>query len=276
MVMTALVLLGISAPAAAETSRPPPLPKLMVTGLEAERGFDPGLLRLLNDLLLTEFGRAETYDVTGGSDIDVILSASEQRRLAGCGDESCIAEIGGALGADFFSSGSIGKVGSFYLINLKIINVKEVKTLRRWSGQVDDDEDELFEVIREAVAEVSAPVDPLPEEAIAAAAGEPDTGLSLRAVWNRQVMAWVAVSLAALSTAAAVFFFVKAEEFHGKFEKKCPDGGCPPSLYLRGSQLGVIGEEHQLGGNVSLVTSVVFGLLGGSLFVFDELDWFFE
>jgi hypothetical protein len=52
--------------------------KLAVMKLEAERGIDEGLVKLLNELLLTEFVETGKYEVIGSSDIKSILQLEEK------------------------------------------------------------------------------------------------------------------------------------------------------------------------------------------------------
>ena len=41
------------------------------------------------------------------------------KQVMGCGDDSCLAELGGALGVPYLVSPSLGKLGSVFVINLK-------------------------------------------------------------------------------------------------------------------------------------------------------------
>ena len=153
-----------------QISYPPPaqatqeLPTLVVLNLVAEHGIDEGKVRLLNELLLTEFGRRAHYRVMGGSDIEAMLSLEMQKQLTGCTDTECLADIGGALGADFLAISNVGRVGDYYLFNVKIINVRTSEVMERWSEQVKGVEGKLMMALRRSVAAVTKTAPPETEE----------------------------------------------------------------------------------------------------------------
>ena len=93
LICAAVLLGGVPARAG-----PGEKPSLVVLDLVSERGIDPGVVRLLNELLLTAFEQTEKYEVIGGSDLKAMLSHERQQDLLGCTDVSCMAQIGGALG----------------------------------------------------------------------------------------------------------------------------------------------------------------------------------
>jgi hypothetical protein len=129
---------------------------LVVMNLVAERGIDEALIRLLNELLLTQFTQTGNYAVIGGSDVQAIISTEAQRQaVMGCTDVACLAELGGALGADLLAVSNIGRIGDFYLLNVKILNVKTASVVRRWSEQVQGLENQLMLAVRKSVAKVS-------------------------------------------------------------------------------------------------------------------------
>src|SRR6185295_5852068 len=59
--------------------------------------------------------------VTGKNDIAALLGLERQKQLLGCSDEqaSCLAELAGALGVDGLLTGSLGKVGNGYVVEVK-------------------------------------------------------------------------------------------------------------------------------------------------------------
>ena len=78
---------------------------------------------------------------------------------AGCADEECQLEIGRLLAASRIVVGSIGKVGDYVLLNLKLIMVETGETLRSASGRyedlnemVEDTERLASDLVREAPA----------------------------------------------------------------------------------------------------------------------------
>lgn len=128
--------------------------KIAILELKAERGLDEGLVKLLNELLLTEFGRSGEYEVIGGSDLLSLLQLEEKKQAMNCDDIGCLSELGGALGVDKLAAANIGKIGSYYLVNVKIINVREAKVERRVSYNVQGIEDKLIKAITASVQEL--------------------------------------------------------------------------------------------------------------------------
>jgi hypothetical protein len=143
----ALVLaLAPLAAGAAEKSR------LLVVSLKVEDGVSASAARLLNETLLARVQRDKRFEVFGESDLAAMLSAEETRQRAGCEDSSaCLSELGGALGAERVIFGSLGKLGEKYVLNLKVIQVKEARVEARWSDSVDGDESELLSTVETAV-----------------------------------------------------------------------------------------------------------------------------
>ncbi len=162
MIRTLLFFAAISLAGSTATARaaspekaPEKLPRLVVPALVAERDVDAGIVRLLNELLLTEFNRTRRYVVIGNTDIGSLLSLEQQKDLVGCNDTRCLVEVGGALSADYLASANIGRIGSFFLLNVKIIRVSNGEVVQRWSEQVEGIEDKLMTAVRKSVSAVS-------------------------------------------------------------------------------------------------------------------------
>ena len=71
-------------------------------------------------------------DVLGSADIASMMSLEEERiKLTGCADDSCLAEIGGALGVQLLASAAIGSVGEKFVVTVKVLDVNEARVLDR-------------------------------------------------------------------------------------------------------------------------------------------------
>jgi hypothetical protein len=57
----------------------------------------------------------------------------------GCTEESCLAEIGSAIGADLLVDTSVGTIGNLRVLALKLIDVKVARVERRQTETVADD-----------------------------------------------------------------------------------------------------------------------------------------
>jgi len=152
--LVALLVCGVAWPASGGEKV-----RMAVLDLESSRGLDPDLVKLLNDMLLTEFAKDDRFDVIGQRDIAAMLSLEEVRvRVTGCADDSCLAEIGGALGVQQLVTASMGKVGEVVVINMKCLDVKRAVVLARANAEIKGDESELLPGIRDAVDEIKAQV----------------------------------------------------------------------------------------------------------------------
>lgn len=140
----------LMAPLAAEAAGPPK-PKIAVLDLHAARKIDEALVGLLNELLLTEFSQAG-FEVFGGSDLRALLQLEGQQQTFGCEEDSCLAEVGAALGVDLLVTSSVGAVGSKYLLNMKMLNTRQAQVEARVSKYIEGDEEALVGSIREAAA----------------------------------------------------------------------------------------------------------------------------
>ena len=150
LMFSLLVVLLLSTPAAAAP------PRLFVPDLRAERGIDEGLVRLLGEHMLTEFARSGRLSVIGSSDVKRLIEHERDEYVLGCRDDVCLAEFGGALGADLLAVSSLGRLGErAYLLNVKLIDVDTMAVLRRWSREVKGDEDDLTDALAEGVDAVS-------------------------------------------------------------------------------------------------------------------------
>ena len=149
-----LTLLFLSGPAFGGPKEGKGKTRIAILELKSERGLDQGLVKLLNELLLTEFGRSGEYEVIGGSDLASLLQLEEKKQMMDCDDIGCLSELGGALGVDKLAAANIGKIGSYYLVNVKIINVREAKVERRVSYKVQGIEDKLIRAISASVKEL--------------------------------------------------------------------------------------------------------------------------
>ncbi len=79
--------------------------------------------------------------VTTNREIAALVGFERQRQLLNCGDggSSCLAELAGALGVDGLITGSLAKVGSGYVINLKVVD-NEARTLAVFSERLKNDD----------------------------------------------------------------------------------------------------------------------------------------
>lgn len=132
------------------------------------------------DFFADRLGRSGRLEVVTRSQIVQLLGLERQRQLMGCPEEgsSCLAELSGALGAEFVLTGSIGKLGSTFTASLKLVNTQTMKAVVSVSERYRS-EDGLLDGLAEAARVfVTAVVGPAAE----VSATTPAKPLGLR-VW---------------------------------------------------------------------------------------------
>jgi len=102
-------------------------PRLAVMDLMAKSGIQQAQLDVLGDMLATEIRMLGMHEVITKSDIQSMIGLERSKELLACDDASCIAEIGGALGVQLMVTGNVGKFGTVYAVNLKLIDVRAAK-----------------------------------------------------------------------------------------------------------------------------------------------------
>jgi len=125
-------------------------------------GVDANVAPLLSEVLTSEVHALKRFDVIAGSDIAALIGFEKQRDLVGCTDEACMAEIGGALGVDQILVAHVGKIGSTFLVNVKLIDIRNTKVVDRVSETVKGEIDVLISTVKAAVTRLFAEPAPQP------------------------------------------------------------------------------------------------------------------
>lgn len=137
MRMLAIVCLLVASVAQAAPRR---IAMMAVTGGES---VPAAAASMLTEAVAAELRRLPDVQVVTQSEISALLSHEQQKQLLGCADDSCTADLGGALGVDELVTGSIGRLGESWLVNLKRLDVKKATALklanRRLRGGTIDD-----------------------------------------------------------------------------------------------------------------------------------------
>jgi len=88
-------------------------PSLAVMSLESKAGVSPDIAALLSGHLADRMrGSGRFSRVITNQEIDAMLGLEKQKQLMQCDSQSCMAELAGALGVDFVTSGQVGKLVS--------------------------------------------------------------------------------------------------------------------------------------------------------------------
>lgn len=148
--LTLLLLVSTAAPAFAGE----PV-SIAVMEFTSKGGVTQDQMDALSDMLSNQIRSMGNYKVIGKSDIRSMLTMEEQRqRLSTCTDQSCLAEIGGALGARWVVVGNVSLFGKTYLLNLKLIDVAGASVASGVSRSIEGGEDKLLAELPSAAKEM--------------------------------------------------------------------------------------------------------------------------
>ncbi len=144
----------LAPPAEAGPSDPGERLSIAVMDFSSKGGVDAARMEALTDMLANSLRQAGDLKVVGKSDIGAVLSLEENRKLLGCDNDSCMAELGGALGVQYLVSGNLSLFGQTYLLNLKLLDVRKVEIVRGVSRSITGAEDQLVAALPEAAREL--------------------------------------------------------------------------------------------------------------------------
>ena len=91
-----------------------------------EHGISKSEVSILTDRLRLELFNTKRFNVMERAKMEEILQ-EQGFQQSGCVSNECIVEAGKLLGIKLMISGSIGRIGSIYTINLRIINVESAE-----------------------------------------------------------------------------------------------------------------------------------------------------
>lgn len=160
--LVAAAVCFIGTPALAQSNAPAleGLQTMLVLDIRAVGDVGEDRARVLTDLLVSHLRSANKYKVMGSQDVVSIIGANEQAQLAGCDDDSCMAEIAGALNAPWLVSGNLGLLGNDYVLTLKMIDSTQAELSNQLSQSLPETDSELpraMEVIAYSLLGLKAP-----------------------------------------------------------------------------------------------------------------------
>ncbi len=164
-----VMLLAFDAGAAPKT-------KIALLPLEGRDGVNPVLTEVMTEALAAELMSRPNLSVITPKDIEAALGFEKQKAkvnaavAAGtgndvCTDNSCLQEIGGALGVDLTVSGTISRLGSSWILTVQAFNPRKAEVVKRHFARVASKEpdallDSVPEVAYELFPEGAAPPRP--------------------------------------------------------------------------------------------------------------------
>ena len=95
-------------------------PGVAAMDIAAKEGVRPSVASLLSDAILSRLKESGYFgSVLGSSDIEAMLDLEQQKAALACGENNCLAELGGALGVPYLLTAALGGVGGKIMLNIK-------------------------------------------------------------------------------------------------------------------------------------------------------------
>jgi hypothetical protein len=129
---------------------------ILVLDLTVGPEISPDLPRTLSEQLTVLVRvRNPQFRVLGMTDVREMIALEAQKARLNCQEVSCLAEIGGALGAREVVNGSLARIGGNFIVTLKRVNAKQARVLADATKQVPRDrEGDLIDALRAEVAQL--------------------------------------------------------------------------------------------------------------------------
>lgn len=223
--------------------------KVSVMDLKAEIGIDEKIVNLLYEVSLTEFQKYKNVSIISKTDIASMLKHEAQKELTGCNEDSCMAEIGGALGVDKVVLGNVGKIGESYTISFKLMDIRNAKVEKRVSRTIPANQDKLVPLVKVLANELF--------ESYKEFRTEPFEKIDLEEEPTK-IFTWITIGTSVVCLGVGGYFYYKADNYYDQ-----NFGGGNDSEFE---------DEYkslQVWRNVFLITGGL-GLIGGGVLYFIE------
>jgi hypothetical protein len=147
-----------SAPTSAPASTPAAAPATQIKLAVYEfgsRGVPPRVARIVTDSVVAELRKYQRLNTIGMDEVADMLSHEASKQMLGCTEDSCLAEIAGALGVDELITGSVSLVGATSVLNVRRIQLRTARVLHAFEQRLTPKEgEEYLAVVGDAVAQL--------------------------------------------------------------------------------------------------------------------------
>lgn len=119
---------------------------VVLTKLQGDTGATPTIHPdMLEDHVMASLQKKSRFQPIGRTDLDTLIDFEKQKELLGCDGVVCMAEIGGALGADWLLANTVTPLENGWSVTLKLISAKDVNVGARASQLVEGGQKELLD-----------------------------------------------------------------------------------------------------------------------------------
>jgi TolB-like protein len=89
------------------------------------------VLAIATETIATELASSTGCAVITENDITSMIDYEAQKQQCGVSSDSCMVELGSALGVDFMVTGTLGKIGDVYTLNSRLIDIERMQVVAR-------------------------------------------------------------------------------------------------------------------------------------------------
>jgi hypothetical protein len=101
------------------------------------QGVEPTIGSVVTDSLLGELRKLRGVSAIGLDEVREMLAFESAKDQLGCDDVTCLAEIGGALGADDLITGSLSKVGEGHVMTIRRVDQRQAKVAGTYNQRLE-------------------------------------------------------------------------------------------------------------------------------------------
>ena len=148
--------------------------KVAVLDVEDTSGAQAARAKMLTQVIGGELPKLGGFQVISANEIRSMLGFEKQRQLLGCKEDSCLAELGGALGVDYLVSSQLAKFGSRFRLDLHLLDASRSRVVASEGNFIAGNDDALADgavaMLRKLFADAGLSSEPSPT----ASSGMPD------------------------------------------------------------------------------------------------------
>lgn len=190
MVLLTLSSTAFAAEPVAAPTAAPARPRVLVL-TPTTKVFDAATATTIGGLVTSELASDPDLDIIAADDVERLAALEGDRQNLGCTDNSCLAELAGAIGARYVVFGDVGKLGDVVIVQLNLFDSQTARALTRVTVQANS-MSELPRTLQPRVHELAAP---LSSSADASASSlSPGSGAASGSV---NVLPWVLIGVGA-------------------------------------------------------------------------------
>ncbi len=167
VIVNLLFFIAIISPSGAGAQPASPgIPTLAVNDLSAH-GLTESEALTLSDVLRSRLMETEKFKVMERSEMEMILKEQAFQQSGACNEDACMVEMGQLLGIEQLLAGSIGKVGTAFSINVRIISVQSGEIIKSvshtYTGPIENLLTSEITVVAKKIAGIQMVIEPRSE-----------------------------------------------------------------------------------------------------------------